>query len=77
MSLRAARINAGFTLKEASREVGIHHETLAKYEKDSGNIPINLLNELSILYQIQLDYIFLGKRYDLIRTIRNKSKIAT
>lgn len=72
VSLRAARVNAGLTLKEASDFVSIHHETLSKYEKDSSDIPMSLLNKLSILYQMPTDNIFLGNRYDLIRTIRNK-----
>lgn len=72
ISLRSARVNAGLTIKEASKMVGIYHETLSKYENDSSNIPMSLLNKLSILYQIPTDYIFLGKRYDLIRTINDK-----
>lgn len=72
VSLRAARVNAGFTLKEASNCVSVHHETLSKYEKDSSDIPISLLNKLSILYQMPTDNIFLGNRYDLIRIIKNK-----
>ena len=72
ISLRAARVNAGLTLKEASECVSIHHETLSKYEKDSSDIPMSLLNKLSVLYQIPKDNIFLGKRYDLIRIIKNK-----
>ncbi|WP_438784692.1 helix-turn-helix domain-containing protein [Enterococcus sp. DIV0765f] len=72
MSLRSARVNAGLTIKEAAKIIGIHHETLSKYEKDSSDIPMSLLNKLSNLYQIPTDYIFLGNRYELIRTIESK-----
>ncbi|WP_181880098.1 helix-turn-helix domain-containing protein [Enterococcus mundtii] len=72
MSLRSARVNAGLTIKEAAKIIGIHHETLSKYEKDSSDIPMSLLNKLSNLYQIPTDYIFLGNRYELIRTIEGK-----
>lgn len=72
VSLRAARVNAGLTLKEVAEKLDIHHETLSKYEKDSSDISISLLNRLSDLYQMPTDYIFLGKRYDLIRTIQEK-----
>ncbi|HBI2077462.1 TPA: helix-turn-helix transcriptional regulator [Enterococcus faecalis] len=72
MSLRSARVNAGLTIKSAANIIGIHHETLSKYENDSTDIPMSLLNKLSDLYQMPTDYIFLGKRYDLIRTIESK-----
>lgn len=72
ISLRSARVNAGLTMKEAAKIVGIHHETLSKYENNSADIPMSLLNKLSNLYQIPTDYIFLGNRYDLIRIIESK-----
>lgn len=61
ISLSSARVNAGLTIKEAAKMVGIHHETLSKYEKDSSDIPMSLLNKLSQLYQVPTDNIFLGK----------------
>lgn len=70
ISLKSARLNCGLTLKEASNMVGIHHQTLSKYEKDSSNISISLLDKLSVLYQVPKDYIFLGKEYELIRKIK-------
>lgn len=72
ISLRSARVNAGLTIKGAAKIIGIHHETLSKYEKDSSNIPMSLLNKLSNLYQIPTDYIFLGERYELIRIIERE-----
>ncbi|MDB1687471.1 helix-turn-helix domain-containing protein [Enterococcus casseliflavus] len=73
ISLRSARVNAGLTLKDAAGILNIHHETLSKYEADSSEISIGLLNRLSDLYQIPTDNIFLGNRYELIRTIRENS----
>ena len=72
ISLSAARDNAGFSSKDAAKMVGIHQQTLLKYEKDSTDIPISLLNDLSNLYQIPTDLIFLGKKFDLIQTISTK-----
>lgn len=74
ISLKSARMNCGLTLKEASSMVGIHHQTLSKYEKDPSNISISLLEKLSDLYQVPKEYIFLGKEYDLIRKIELKRK---
>lgn len=74
LSLKSIRINAGFTRSEAADLLEIHDQTLGKYEKDSTNIPMSLLEKLSHLYQVPNDYIFLGKEYDLIRTIEMKRK---
>ncbi|WP_177186170.1 helix-turn-helix domain-containing protein [Pisciglobus halotolerans] len=72
MSLRAARENAGLSGEEAAKILGMHKQTLYKYENDSSDIPLRVLKELSKLYQMPVDNIFLGKRYDLIRTIKRK-----
>lgn len=64
ITLEAARKNAGFSnRKEVAKMVGIHHQTLGKYEHDSSSIPIDLLNKLSSIYGIPKDNIFLGKKY--------------
>lgn len=76
ISLKAARTNAGLSADDVASMVEIHPQTLYKYEKDSSNIPFNLLNELSVIYQVPTDNIFLGKKYDLIRTIELKRKQA-
>lgn len=75
-SLEACRKNAGFSLKKASEKLGISYQTLSKYENDSSNIPINLLKKMVNLYQVPLDYIFLGKKYELIRKITNERNIS-
>lgn len=72
LSLSACRLNTGITLRQAASMVGVSYQTLQKFETDSSDIPVSLLNKLSDLYQIPKDYIFLGKKYDLIRTIKAK-----
>lgn len=69
ISLKAARINAGMKSKDAADLVGVHHQTLSKYEKDSSDISVSLLEKLCELYQVPQDNIFLGKEYELIRII--------
>ncbi len=71
-SLEACRKNAGFSLKTASERLGINYQTLSKYEKDSSNIPLGLLKKMVSLYQVPLDYIFLGNKYELIRIISDE-----
>ncbi|WP_373807948.1 helix-turn-helix transcriptional regulator [Jeotgalibaca porci] len=69
ISLKAARINAGLNSKEAAELAGVHHQTLSKYEKDSSDISVSLLDKLCDIYQIPQDNIFLGNQYELIRII--------
>lgn len=69
ISLKAARINSGLTQTEAAKLVGIHPQTLSKYENDSSEIRNNLVKELAKIYSIPVDYIFLGKNHDLKRKV--------
>lgn len=48
------------TQKEVAEKLGVHQQTIAKYEKDSTKIPMNLLQQLSALYKVELNHIFLG-----------------
>lgn len=66
ITLEAARVNAMMTQKEAAKKLGVHFQTLAKYENDSSNIPFSLLENASELYGIPLSFIFLGKKYENI-----------
>ncbi|MDG6136550.1 helix-turn-helix domain-containing protein [Lactococcus petauri] len=67
MSLKAARINSGLTQTEAAKLVGIHPQTLSKYENDSSEIRNSLVKDLAKIYSIPVDYIFLGENHDLKR----------
>ncbi|HFI0500270.1 TPA: helix-turn-helix transcriptional regulator [Streptococcus suis] len=66
-SLKALRVNAGLTAKEVADMVGIHHQTLLKYERDSMDIRVDLLAQLAELYRVNQDDIFLGKQSVLKR----------
>lgn len=61
ITLKAARINAGYTQKEASELADISYQTLSKYENDSSDISLRLLDKLSRIYKVPKDIIFLGK----------------
>ncbi|HER0935494.1 MULTISPECIES: helix-turn-helix domain-containing protein [Streptococcus] len=65
MTLRALRVNNNLSAKEAAKKIGIHHQTLLKYEHDSSRIPLDLLHKLANLYQIDPNFIFLGHKSDL------------
>lgn len=61
ISLKAARVNAGMSQKEAANKANVHVQTLGKYENDSNDIPVSLLKTLASIYRIPMDCIFLGK----------------
>ena len=66
-SLKALRVNTGLTAKEVADIVGIHQQTLLKYERDSIDIRVDLLAQLAELYHVSQDDIFLGKQSVLKR----------
>lgn len=61
MTLHALRTNYSLSAKEVAEEIGIYHQTLLKYEHDSTRIPVNQLRKLADFYEVDPDFIFLGK----------------
>ena len=57
ISIKAARVNAGLTQEEAARQLGITPNTLARYEKESDKLTLELLKKLSELYRIPADFL--------------------
>ena len=64
ITLKAARVNAGLTQKEAAKLLGIHFQTLSKYENDSSNIPFSLVEKASEIYGLPISCFFLGEKYE-------------
>lgn len=59
ITLRAARVNAGYKLVEAAKEFGVNKDTLSKYEKDSSNIPRRFFIKLKKFIKFRLKIFFL------------------
>lgn len=57
ISIKAARVNAGLTQEEAARRLGINPDTLARYEKTSGKLSLEMLKKLADLYKIPTDFL--------------------
>jgi transcriptional regulator with XRE-family HTH domain len=66
ITLRAARVNSGLLNKEVAQIVHKCVDTISRYERDSSEIPHDLLMALLKLYDVSLDDIFLGKESDFI-----------
>lgn len=68
ISLRSARTNAGLTQKEAAKLLGVDPKTIFNREKDSSNLSYELLRKMSSLYQVPIDFFFLGVESQLFET---------
>lgn len=73
LTLTAARVNNGYTLKEAAALIGIHWQTLSAWERDSSRLAFNEVDKLSRLYHIDKNDLFFGSRNEFIRKIRNQA----
>lgn len=67
LTLEAARVNCGYNLTEAAEKLGVHRDTLWKYEQDSTNVPRTFMLKVSEVYGIPNDYIFFGVKSDFFR----------
>lgn len=75
LTLKAARVNAGYTQKEVANIIGINYQTLGRYEKNSSDISIGTLKKIISLYNVDTDNIFLGPTSEISEK-RKKQKLA-
>jgi len=61
ITLKAARVNAGFTRKEVAKIFGCHSQTIANYEYDSTNVPRPFFMKLEEVYGIPMQYLYFGQ----------------
>ena len=59
--LDAARVNAGFTQKDAAKELNISKGTLASYEKYRTKPDIEMSKKIAALYGLSVDNIIFFK----------------
>ena len=71
ITLKAARMNIGKTLKDAAREFGIHYETLSNYETDSTNVPRTFFIKIQAVYGMPTEYIYFGKQTDYVAALKD------
>ena len=72
-TLRAARVSCGYTEEEVAGYCGIKVGTLEKYEKNTALIPVEVLSELSMLFNVPLALIFIGTDMRCFRDNRNNA----
>ena len=74
ITLRAARVNSGFTLIDSSKRLGVNKDTLSKYEKDSTDIPRSLLTKMTDQYHINANNIFFGNESEFFRMLHEDTE---
>jgi len=63
ITLKAARVNAGLTQKEAAKRIGISYQTLSEYEKDASRIKLATIEKICSVYGLPSEYIFFTNYY--------------
>ena len=67
MTLKAARVNRGFTQKEAAVLLDISEATISNYERGISSPDVGVLKRIEALYEIQYnDIVFLSLKSNLI-----------
>ena len=67
LTLKALRVNAGFTIEKASKELGISTVTLRSYETNKTIPTVKMMNKMLNLYNAKFSNIDdLTESYELI-----------
>ena len=61
ISIEAARVNAGLTLTEAAKELGVATSTLSGYENGKTFPRYDILKKMAVLYNWPIDNLRVGK----------------
>jgi DNA-binding XRE family transcriptional regulator len=62
ISLAAARVNAGLTQDDVARVLKVGKQTIVSWEKGKSEPKMSQSRQLSELYKMPLDYIFLPEK---------------
>ena len=83
ITLESARINAGYSQKEAGELLGVHYQIIAKWEEDNTKMLFDMVNKIPEVYGIEHNHIFLVLKTSLFvllerlqKTIRNKRRLS-
>ena len=70
ITMEAARINSGYSQKDAAKLFGVHYQTLAKWEINNSKMPHDKIEMISKIYNIPKSLIFFGDKNEFIRRLR-------
>ena len=60
ITLKAARVNANLTIKQAAQQIGVDESTIIRWEKNPGIVKADYQKKISEVYKFSSDYIFFG-----------------
>ena len=61
ISIEAARVNAGLTLRDAAKELGVSVSTISGYENGKTNPSFDIIQKMAILYNWPIECLRVGK----------------
>ncbi|GHN43047.1 helix-turn-helix domain-containing protein [Lactobacillus delbrueckii] len=61
ITIKAARVNAGLTQRQAAKKLGIAYQTLSNYESGASVPRVDMIEKMAKTYRIDKRYIFLGR----------------
>ena len=73
VSLKAARVNAGYTQDEAAKQLGISVSTISNYERGKTEPDYSVIVEMVRLYKLPFDDIYFSPRLPLNGNFANKT----
>ena len=65
ISLKAARVNAGFSQDALAKRIGVSKSTISRWELGTLTIPNNALNKICEVCQLEKDNIIIKERKDI------------
>lgn len=76
ITIRAARVNAGFNPEDVSRELGIRPSRLERIEQNCGHITHDTAKKLARLYGRWMDDIYWGRESDYHQLLQEQRATA-
>lgn len=70
MTLKSLRVRIGMTQQAVAEKLGVDRQTIGRWEKDSGPMPVKFMYSFSELYKYPMDRIFLGESIALSDKIK-------
>lgn len=62
ITMKAARVNAGLSQKEAAEKIGVSKDTVGNWERGKSFPSMKIIPVIEKVYNIGYDYIFLAPR---------------
>ena len=72
ITLDAARVRMGYSLKEAAELFKVHYQTLSSWEQDSSKMKQKYVQKIPDIYHLPIEDIFFGNKNDFILVLKKE-----